>query len=105
MPVRAVEDHRSAMKPGDLVTLTIEAEAYDAVVVLWRTRRGTQPVLMPRSLGRGGASAAGPDRATVEPRRPDRSGPSSRSGRPVRPADRCDRQAAQPDLLTRRGRA
>ena len=94
------------MKPGDMVTLTIEAEAYDAVVVLWRTRRGTQPVLMPRSLGRRGASAAGPDRATVRATTPA-AGPA-RPADPVAPSDpRIDPtgQAAQPDLLTRRGRA
>ena len=40
------------MKPADVLTLAIDAATYDAVVILWRTGRGTQPVLMPRSLGR-----------------------------------------------------
>jgi hypothetical protein len=43
-------DHRT-MTQLEIQTLTADAARYDAVVVLWVTRRGTQPVLLPRSLG------------------------------------------------------
>ena len=40
------------MDPAEILTLAVDAETYDSIVVLWVTPRGTQPVLMPRSLGR-----------------------------------------------------
>ena len=52
MPADGLDVHRWAMKPAEILTLAIDAETYDAVVILWRTEHGTQPVLMPRGLGR-----------------------------------------------------
>ena len=40
------------MDPAELQTLASDAATYDSVIVLWVTPRGTQPVLMPLSLGR-----------------------------------------------------
>ncbi len=48
------------MTTAQILMLAAEAMTYDAVVVLWVTRRGTQPVLMPRALGRRSASGPGP---------------------------------------------
>jgi hypothetical protein len=42
------------MTTAQILMLAAEALAYDAVVVLWVSRYGTQPVLMPRSLGQRG---------------------------------------------------
>ena len=42
------------MTTEQIVMLAADALAYDAVVVLWVSRYGTQPVLMPRSLGQAG---------------------------------------------------
>ncbi|MGZ8527876.1 MAG: hypothetical protein ACXWWR_03705 [Candidatus Limnocylindrales bacterium] len=39
------------MTPVEILTLAADAARYDAVVFLWATSRGTQPVLLPRSLG------------------------------------------------------
>ena len=39
------------MTTEQILMLATEALAFDAVVVLWVSRYGTQPVLMPRSLG------------------------------------------------------
>ncbi len=39
------------MTTSQILMLATEALAFDAVVVLWVSRYGTQPVLMPRSLG------------------------------------------------------
>lgn len=46
----------------EILTLAADADAYDAVVVLWVTSRGTQPVLLPRSL------AALAPRSSADPR-------------------------------------
>ena len=43
------------MTTEQILMLATEALAFDAVVVLWVSRYGTQPVLMPRSLGQRGA--------------------------------------------------
>jgi hypothetical protein len=58
------------MTTSQILMLAAEALAYDAVVVLWVSRYGTQPVLMPRSLGQAG--------------RPDRPKPRTRSSTPLR---------------------
>jgi hypothetical protein len=68
------------MTTAQILMLATEALAYDAVVVLWVTSRGTQPVLMPRSLGRRvsrrrGANQVGTRRSTEWP-----SGERVRSG-------------------------
>jgi hypothetical protein len=39
------------MTTAQILMLATDAIAFDAVVVLWVSRYGTQPVLMPRSLG------------------------------------------------------
>lgn len=44
--------HDRAMTGTEILNLAVDAAAYDAVVVLWRTERGIQPVLLPRTLGR-----------------------------------------------------
>jgi hypothetical protein len=44
------------MTPVEILTLATDAATYDAVVILWVTRRGTQPVLLPRSFGTSGAN-------------------------------------------------
>jgi hypothetical protein len=50
------------MTAWQILMLASEALAYDAVVVLWVGRSGTQPVLMPRALGqlRAGERASQP---------------------------------------------
>ena len=48
------------MDPAEILTLAVDAETYDSIVVLWVTPRGTQPVLMPRSLGRPRSAAVAP---------------------------------------------
>ena len=64
------------MTTSQILMLAAEALAYDAVVVLWVSRYGTQPVLMPRSLGQAGraetARSHGPARSRpfACPRRP-----------------------------------
>jgi len=40
------------MTTAQILMLAAEALTYDAVVVLWVGRHGTQPILMPRSLGK-----------------------------------------------------
>jgi hypothetical protein len=54
------------MTRAELQVLVADAAAFDAVVVLWRTPHGTQPVFMPRSLGRSPGTASG----DVAPTRP-----------------------------------
>ena len=58
MPSGASDAHDPAMTRAELQVLVADATAFDAVVVLWRTPHGTQPVLMPRSLGRPSATAS-----------------------------------------------
>ncbi len=52
------------MTEREILALAVDAAAYDAVVILWVTASGTQPVLLPRSFGRARHSssdrAAGP---------------------------------------------
>ena len=60
------------MDPAEILTLSTDAVTYDSVVVLWVTPSGTQPVLMPRTLGQ----------------RRDAEAPGTRE--PVRPADAGD---------------
>lgn len=52
-PGASRRDHRR-MTPVEILTLATDAATYDAVVILWVTRRGTQPVLLPRSFGTSG---------------------------------------------------
>ena len=66
------------MDPAELLALAADAATYDSIVVLWVTPRGTQPVLMPRSLGRrtslrpavswplGGGPAAAPSGGSMQ---------------------------------------
>jgi len=60
------------MDPAEILKLTTDAANYDSVVVLWVTPSGTQPVLMPRTLGQSR----------------DLEAPAA--GEPVRPADAGD---------------
>ena len=53
----------AAMTTGQILMLAAEALTYDAVVVLWVSRHGTQPVLMPRNLGQ--RSPRGRDRGQM----------------------------------------
>ena len=70
------------MTTAQILMLAAEALTYDAVVVLWVTRRGTQPVLMPRSLGRHSARGHGPSETetTVPRSKPWTSAARGRSG-------------------------
>jgi hypothetical protein len=68
----ASEAQHRAMTPREIETLASDAAAFDAVVILWRTGSGTQPVLLPRSLGQPTQDArVGPaTRITAAARRP-----------------------------------
>jgi hypothetical protein len=48
------------MTEREILALAVDAAAYDAVVVLWVTRLGTQPVLLPRAFGLAAARAGVP---------------------------------------------
>jgi hypothetical protein len=75
----AIDRDTAPMTTAQILMLAAEALAYDAVVVLWVSRYGTQPVLMPRSLGQPG-------------RRRDRSEPKTRTTSRVRLPATPDRQ-------------
>lgn len=68
------------MTQAEILALAIDAAVYDAVVVLWVTERGTQPVLLRRSLGRTRPLSSVPQR------RATRSGAARRIRRPLRPS-------------------
>lgn len=44
--------HDRGMTGMEILNLAAAAAEFDAVVVLWRTERGVQPVLLPRTIGR-----------------------------------------------------
>src|SRR3954453_4754634 len=58
------------MTTAQILMLAAEALAYDAVVVLWVSRYGTQPVLMPRSLGQRGRRRRDRTEPGIGPTRP-----------------------------------
>ena len=91
------------MTTAQILMLAAEAMTYDAVVVLWVTRRGTQPVLMPRALGRRSA-CAGTAPARPRPRSRDQTLDVRRTGafrqltvsRWSTPAPRCSTDPREP---------